>query len=347
VAISPLVVSNVLVQAWASARGETAAQIQSVLRAEGDSARALQSFAKFTDELGNPSRKHVFRAATRLFIEKTQVSEAGDPKQVESGLSGEVEPVDLVSAPEASRRRVNDWIASQTQQSIRDLVPPGTITPMTVMVIASGAYFSSNWLMRFSERYTWEDSFYRTPADHKDVPMMHTDAWVRYASVDGVSVVEMLYEGGEVAMTLALPEERAEFDALAKVEARLSLATLDGWIAALRKTAMSLSLPRFTINTYLPLRASLQAMGMSLAFDGARADFTNIGRRGVHVDELFHKVRLEVNEAGTTGSAGGSLTEALAAPPEFRADRPFLFFIREVRSGLILFMGRVSDPAAT
>jgi serpin B len=179
----------------------------------------------------------------------------------------------------------------------------------------------------------------------------------KLAVTDGVKLLEMPYQGGELAMTLVLPDA---IDGLDAVEKRLTQAALDGWIGALRPERVIVALPKFEIDPPEPLSLgeTLKALGMPLAFDRDKANFTGIANPPrpedrLYIGKVFHKAFVKLDEKGTEAAAATAVVmpRALGAPPsrqppEFRADHPFLFFLRDTQSGTILFMGRVSDPAA-
>lgn len=185
--------------------------------------------------------------------------------------------------------------------------------------------------------------------------MMHKSDSLRFAATDGVKLLELPYVGGDVAMTFVLPDAEAGLEA---VEARLSPATLAAWLGALRREQVMVSLPKFEIDpaSSLALADLLKALGMPLAFDRGKADFTGIAdppspADRLFISQVFHKAFVKLDEKGTEAAAATAVVMARAgsAPPtnlaEFKADHPFLFLLRHVPSGTILFMGRVSDPA--
>lgn len=341
VAVSPLAISNALVLLWLGARGETRAEIQRAFHAEGAPEAAVGTAGEIAKSLADPARKLTFRAADRLFVDKRSAVEPAFIERAGRSFGALVEPVDFASLPDASRRAINDWVAGQTDNHIRELVAPGAVDATTTLVIASAIYFRAKWRSTFSKESTWEEPFYKTPTEPVNVPMMHQKESLRTAWIEDVGVLELPYEGGELAMILVLPTGGG---ALSQVEARLSTATLDRWIAALEPERLAVCLPRFEIAEKLPLREHLEALGVARALDPRRADLTAIARGGVFVRELSHEVYLRVDEEGTEAAAGTLSSSSKASPGEFRADQPFLFFIREARSGLILFIGRISDP---
>jgi len=150
-----------------------------------------------------------------------------------------------------------------------------------------------------------------------------------------------------------LPEK---VDGLAAVEASLSSATLDSWKRAVKGQTVAVSLPRFELNpsSSFPLSSELSALGMPIPFDSAKADFTAMGNptnpnERLNIDEAFHKAFVKVDEKGTEAAAATAVVMAARGGPppkpfEFKADRPFLFFVLDKASGLVLFMGRVTEP---
>jgi len=223
------------------------------------------------------------------------------------------------------------------------------VNATTRLVLANAIYFLGIWGDPFPKRLTAAAPFHLTASESHDVPMMHQAELFRFAVTDGVKVLEMFYKGLALAMTLVLPDQKGGLDA---VEARLSPATLDAWFGALAADRVDVALPRFEVDPAgsLALQPTLEALGMPLAFNPNNADFTGITTPSLSIDNVFHKAFVKLDEDGTEAAAATAVvahTRRLGPPPpkvEFHADHPFLFFLRDVRSGMILFMGRVSDP---
>ena len=334
VALSPLGVSSALTVLWQSAAGETKAEIQRVLHAEGPSATALQTAREIGESLAASGRATSFTSATRLFVDKGVAAPAAGP------LAALVEPTDF-TAPDAARQSINGWIAGRTQGQARDLLPPGAISTSAALVVAAADHFRGRWKTPFPAESTKPGRFQMSPSEAIEVPMMHHEHKpFRSAWLEKVHVVELPYQGDELAMLLVVPQEGQE---LAAVEAELSPATLDRWIALLSLDDMDVALPRFQVTSGGSLVEGLRALGMRRAL-GGDAELPQLARPGVFIDVFEHRVHLELDEAGTKAWSvtWGRAVKGAARP--FRAERPFLFFLREVRSGLLLLMGRVSDP---
>jgi serpin B len=356
-ALSPLSIATALTMTWAGARGETAAQMQKVLHLEGSPDRALDAAGKLVASYEGAGQKVTLRLANRLFGEKSYTFDAGYLDRIRAAFGAPLEPVDFRGGADVTRQHINAWVAAQTQDRIKDLLPPASVDAAARLVLVNAIYFLGDWAQPFKKEATGPASFSTTAADRKDVPTMHQTADLRFAAADHVKVLELPYQGGDLTMTLVLPDAADGLDA---VEARLTPSTLDAWLGALAATKVVVSLPKIEIDppTPLSLADTLQAMGMPLAFDPARADFTGIANPPspadrLYVTRVFHKAFVKVDEKGTEAAAATAVVLSPRAlrrqeqpPAEFKADHPFLFLLRDVRSGMILFMGRVSDPAA-
>jgi serpin B len=186
---------------------------------------------------------------------------------------------------------------------------------------------------------------------------MHDERSFRFVQKDGMTALEIPYKGREMSMVFLVPDA---IDGLPALEASLAAGKLEGWMAALKEEWIALSLPKFEINPSesLSLGNDLKALGMPLAFDRDRANFTGIANPPHPADRLviakvYHKGFVRVDEEGTEAAAasaiGGMRAGAAAGggPRPVRVDRPFLFLIRDNASGLVVFLGRVVDPTST
>ncbi|MEO5730813.1 MAG: serpin family protein [Byssovorax sp.] len=355
-ALSPISISTALTMTWGGARGETAAQMKKVLHAEGEADKAMDVSGKLVASFGNEGSKVTLRVANRLFGEKTYAFEQAYLDRTKAAFGAPLEGLDFKRAADASRTHINDWVAKQTQDRIKDLIPKGALDADTRLVLTNAIYFLGDWMEPFKKEATRPAPFQVTATAAKDVPTMSQTASFRFAATDGVKLLEMPYQGGEVAMLFVLPDAPAGLEA---VEKRLSPEALDRWIGAMAFDRVNVALPKFEINpaASLSLGATLQALGMPLAFDRGKADFTGIANPPSPADRLFisqvfHKAFVKLDEKGTEAAAATAVVMARAGsaapskpPAEFKADHPFLFVLRHVKSGAILFMGRVSDPS--
>ena len=255
--------------------------------------------------------------------------------------------LDFERDPEAARRIINDWVSQETGKRIRDIVPPGVLSPLTRLVLSNAIYFKADWASKFESNDTGDGEFTLLDGSQVAVRMMFQESRFRYAAGGGLQALELPYAGGQLSMLILLPDE-GRFDEL---QASLDAEELEVLIAGLESQNVELWLPKFTYEYSLSLKDCLMAMGMADAFDPDRADFSGMtGARDLYIGDVLHKAFVAVDEAGTEAAAATVVIMAPtslqpAAAIEFRVDRPFLFLIRDNPTGAILFLGRVTNPA--
>ncbi len=342
-AVSPASISLALSMTLAGASGPTADQIQKTLALTTAPHSAMNTLLALWNA---PDKPYALRIANRLFGEKTTTFLAPFLDTITKQYGAPLEPVDFATAPDAARLHINNWVATRTEDKIKDLLPSGSIDADARLVLVNAIYFKGDWLTRFDAAQTSTADF-ATPGGPKPAKFMRmkTDT-LSYGETDNASLVELPYSGKDLAMTVVLPNAGTS---LAALEAALTPASLDAAFAALNPTSsLTVAIPRFRIATdTLPLRPTLAALGMTLPF-GPDADFSAMSDADLYIKNAFHKVFVEVNEDGTEAAAATAVVmnrKSAARPVSFTADRPFLFFIRDLRTNHILFMGRVTDPS--
>lgn len=347
-ALSPASLSVAFSMTFAGAAGATADEMRNVLGLAGIADPHPGSGA-LVDLWNTSGKPYALRVANRLFGDKATPFHAAFLDRVKSAYGAPLEPVDFAGAPDPSRLFINDWVAKNTEDRIQDLLPAGSIDDMTRLVLVNAIYFKGQWASRF-EKFRTSDGTFTTPAGPagigtaKSVPFMRQVGKFEYGETDDATVLQMPYVGDDLAMTFVLPRH-----SLAAIEPKLSQATLDAWVASLSSGEVNVAIPRFRIATdTLPLKSALEALGMKSAFTQA-ADFAPMTAAAkLFISDAFHKVFVEVNEEGTEAAAATAVVMAKESAPmrtSFVADKPFLFFVRDLRTGHVLFMGRVTDPA--
>lgn len=350
--ISPASLSIALTMTWGGARGETAAQMRQVLHLEGSDDEVMAASGRLLRSLQDPSRPFVLRIANRLFGEATYGLVPAFVELTRETFDAPIELLDFKGEPEASRLHINQWVEDRTERRIQDLVPSGAIDPLTRLVLVNTIYFLGDWRKPFQSAETYPAFFHLGASSSKLVPTMHQTAPFSIAQKDGVTALELPYQGGRLSMLLLVPDE---IDGLPALEGALDTQRLDMLTNAMRMDFVGLALPKFDVNPAMSLGRNLAAMGMPLAFDDERADFTGIANPPspddrLYIADVFHKGFVRVDEKGTEAAAATPavmLTRGLPEPPQrsLDVDRPFLFLLRDNTSGLVLFLGRVSDPS--
>ena len=353
-AVSPASVWVALAMTHEGARGETADEMARVLRMPQDADAARADAARKLVAWNAAGRGALtLRVVNRLFGEKSFRFERAFLATTRTRWRAPLEPLDFRGGPEAARGRINGWVAQQTADRIRDLCPVGSVTGDTRLVLTNAVYFLGKWTTPFPYRGTHDEAFFVARGRGVSVPTMNQRSSLRYAEADGVQLLEMPYRGGDFAMTFVLPRA---IDGIGALQDRLDAPTLATWIANLQERVVRVTLPKFTIDPAQSLALSqvLRSLGMTHALDPATADFTGIANPPtpedrLSISEVFHKTFVKVDEEGTEAAAATAVMMVRGGrsdPPalEFRADHPFLFFLRDTASGAILFAGRVTDP---
>ena len=255
-------------------------------------------------------------------------------------------PLDFVNAPEESRVTINDWVSDQTEGRIEDLIPQGVIDALTRLVLTNAIYFNAAWAQPFEEDQTADGTFYLLDGSEVTVPMMRQTESFGYAEGEGYQAVELPYDGWELSIVILLPQA-GEFEAF---EGSLDAERVHGIVKDLAYRQVALAMPKFEFESDFGLADALAAMGMPDAFTEA-ADFSGMtGSRDLFIADVIHKAFVSVDEAGTEAAAATAVVMAELAMPEepveITVDRPFVFLIRDIETGAVLFVGRVVNPGA-
>jgi serpin B len=350
---SPYSISAALAMTYAGARGQTEAQMAQALHFALPQETLHGSFALLAGELasrgegaegkdGEGFRLHV---ANALWLQHDFDLLADYLALVEAAYGAAPHPVDFQGAPEEARVTINDWVAGETEDRITDLIPPGVIDALTRLVLTNAIYFNAAWALPFEKDATSDGPFTLLDGEQISVPMMRQNGALRYAAGEGYQAVELFYDGGELSMVILLPQA-GQFEAF---EGSLDAARLAEIEAGLSRQQVTLSMPRFEFESQFSLSESLAALGMEDAFTSA-ADFSGItGSPDLFISEVLHKAFVSVDEEGTEAAAATAVVMGLTAAPaevvQMAVDRPFVFFIRDVNTGAVLFLGRVVDPS--
>lgn len=337
--------------AYLGARGETAHEMSAVLGLPGDVKKAAElekgENAAWYTAKGDEAKGVNLVVADRLWADAT-FPLASDYTQLVSGIGAGVASLDFLHAAEEARGTINRWVSEKTKEKIPELLPQGTVRADTRVVITNAIYFKGSWSLPFSKNATKDEPFTAAGGRKITAPMMHATDTYAFLDTKTAKVLDLRYQGSDLSMTIVLPKDA---NGLSKLEDSLDPAAFDAWTKA-TTSRVNVTLPKFTFGWGGSMNKSLQEMGIKTAF-GTKADFTGIaaphGSERVEISEVVHKTWIAVDESGTEAAAATGLVMRTTGMPmgpiaEFKADHPFLFFIRDTKSGRILFVGHVVDP---
>jgi serpin B len=343
---SPYSISTALGMTHAGARGETAEEMAKTLHFNLPAERQNAAFAGLIKEINGGGEKKGYQLSTAnaLWTQKDYPFAADYLKLVKDNFQAEATDLDFAKDTEKSRKTINAWVEKQTKEKIKDLLPENSLTANTRLVLTNAIYFKGDWFSQFKKDQTKTMTF-RAGDDKIDAAFMSQTQRFGYAEDDRVQILEMPYVGKELSMVVLLPKKA---DGLADLEKALTIDRLNKWLDGLHETKVETTVPKFKTTVEFELSQTLSEMGMPIAFT-QRADFSgmNGGKGSLQISKVVHKAFVDVNEEGTEAAAATGVvveTKSVQVVPVFRADHPFVFLIRDKRSGSVLFMGRIVNP---
>jgi serpin B len=367
---SPASVRIAMAMAAAGARGETATELHRALALPaGDAAHAalgkqlaawaalatppVPSTAATSPEMQKWQEAELEKKRVVLRVVNRLWAQAGHKFREEflSILRNEYRaPLGTVDfRHDAARVAINKWVADATEHKIKELLT-NPIPSDTKLVITNAVYFKAHWAEEFNASATEQQPFFVAGGREVKAPLMRRVDHVPLARIDGAMMAELPYGDGRLAMDVVLPNAR---DGLARVEEAYAKGAFARWVSALSSARVDVMLPRFRTSSSFELADKLRALGMPRAFKYPDADFSGIdGTHELFIGAVVHQAFVDVDEHGTEAAAATAvMMRAGSAPPSekpivFRADHPFLFFIRDTQSGVVLFAGRLADPTA-
>ncbi len=340
---SPYSISTALAMTYAGARSDTAAQMEKVLHFNLKEEALHSAFSQLSKYLHGLEKDGdiALKLANALWIQKKLGLLKKFKRLNEQYYKSEPFQVDFKNALEKARREINAWVADKTNHKIEELLQKGDIDPLTLLVLTNAIYFKGNWQNPFDEKMTRAESFWVTPDRDVKVPTMSQKGNFWHVEDKTLQIVALPYGGETLAMVILLPRAH---DGLAEIESRLDAETIAHWLSEMYQRTLMLSLPKFTFSSRFDLSKTLETMGMKNAFSGS-ADFSGIAPEHLFITKVIHEAFVEVNEQGTEATAATATMMGRSMPQQFIVDHPFIFFIQDMSTGSILFMGRVINPA--
>ena len=344
---SPYSVSVALAMTWAGARENTAHEMAEVLHfmLEQDAFHpAFNKLDLYLTSLGQDTEDEEFILSIENSIwgEETYTFMDDFLDVLAANYGAAMYLLDFMGRPNESRETINEWVKDQTNGKIEDLLPEGSVTSLTRLVLTNAIYFYGAWLHQFDEDNTSDGIFHTLDGSPVTVSMMNQTEIFRYMSGDGFQAIDLPYEGGEVGMLIIVPDE-GTFGAFEQTfDTEVFRTVLEG----LTSTNITLYLPKWGFKAGSKLKKTLQNMGMVDAFDNA--DFSGIdGTYTLFIDDIYHKAFVAVDEFGTEAAAATAVVMVVSAPGPsitLQIDRPFIFLIMDYKTQTILFSGRVMNP---
>lgn len=349
---SPYSISLALAMTFAGARGETESQMAQAMHFDLPQASlhpAINALSLKLASRAQPAGEDqegglMLNIANSLWGQAGFAFQSDFMDMLAESYGAGMREVDFANSEQA-RQLINDWVAEETRDKIKDLIPSGALNPLTRLVLANAIYFKAAWQYPFEEQATSKDDFTLLEGEVIQADTMRQSKMFGYAKGDGYQSVELPYSGRSTSMLIFLPDEDRFEEFEAALDSELITDTLDN----LTPAQVELSLPKFKVESTFSLNEALAALGMPDAFDADKADFSGMtGQPDLFISSVVHKAFVDVNEAGTEAAAATAVIMELKAMPSesvtLKINRPFIFAIIDRETGTILFMGRVLDP---
>jgi serpin B len=348
---SPYSISTALAMTYAGAVGDTEKQMSNALHFTLPQAQLHPAFNQLSIDLasrgqnakGTDGKSFSLNIANALWGQKDYTIQPAFLNLLAQNYGAGMNMLDFIKSPEDSHVTINNWVSDQTNNRIKDLIPQGAIDQNTRFVLTNAIYFDAAWQDPFAKESTRDNTFNLLNGKTVSVPMMNREGGYSYLKGTGYQAIELPYSGNEVAMDIIMPDAGK----FTNFESAMTAEKVNGIIGSLKNGFMTLTMPKFQFDSSFNLNDALTALGMPIAFTD-KADFSGItGKPELYISDVVHKAFVAVDEEGTEAAAASGVIMAGAAMPQnsLTIDQPFIFLIRDIKTGAILFVGRVLNPA--
>jgi serpin B len=361
---SPASISLAMGYAYRGADGQTAEQMREVMRFSAGPEEYLKGAGALDQTMQISGEGRELRSANAFWVRDDLTLVPQYRADLAREASGAFNSADFGNDPEAARKEINAWVARKTNDRIEELIAEDVLNSLTAAVLVNAIYWKADWLKPFEANATKEEPFFLTNGSEVTAELMNLRTSFRGIKRGSVKLVELPYKGEEVSMVAILPDKP---DGLARLEGTLTAKRLESWLEALGEAEpydTILTLPKMSMDWNADLKTVIEAMGAPLPFS-KHANFNRMATFpqaelsdwcGLKITNIIHQANIDVDEKGSEAAAatavvigGVVITSARRGPPPpppfvFRADHPFMFLLRDNRTGAILFMGRLVDP---
>lgn len=343
--LSPFSIQTALAMCAAGAKGATRQALADLIGAPAQVDAQNRQYAETLKSFNEAAAANVqWTVANALWSQQGVHLEPAYKKVIADCYGGTYDELDFQTRPDQAVQTINAWVARATAGKIKELMTRDLIAPDTRLVVTNAVHFKGRWDSPFDKNHTWDEDWHGAGAARK-VPMMQQTTACLYSETSEWQAVDLAYQGRQLSMLLVLPRKTDGLPALETAWA--SASTYERVTTTLAPEAsVVIALPRFSVESTFSLKPTLSALGAGVAFSPT-ADFSAIAHEPLTIAEVVHKAFVDVNEEGTEAAAASGMIGAkggFAQPKVFRADHPFFFAIRDRKTGVVLFCGRVVDP---
>jgi len=372
---SPLSIQSALSMVTLGSKGSTMDQLMDLIggKKSKEELRYIQNIQTLKSQLGKAlstmesNANFTIETANSIFVQEDYKLMEDLVSDLQDNFKAKIGPMDYTK-PKVAADIINKFVKEKTHEKIMNLISPDSLDTDTKMVLVNALYFKGLWKEYFDQQETKKHTFHLTNQNSIQTDFMHQKEDMHVGKYKDKTIVALPYSGDRFVMYLFIPhlikddemffveseEDDDEEEALSVLEDAM-VDDSNGIIEALDiskfdKRKVDLLLPKFKIESTMELKENLEHLGVTDAFSVQDADLSGIsGSRDLFLSDAIHKAFIEVSEEGTEAAAATGLMAVarMLGPLPVRAhfDRPFVFFIKDQKTGMILFQGRVVDPS--
>ena len=344
--ISPYSISQALVMTYAGAKNTTKTQMAEVLHFNQNDDDLHSSFNALDLHLNYTDGNYTFSLANSLWAQKDYKFLDSYLDLLKVNYGADVNLLNFAEG-EKSRQIINSWVEDKTHQKIKDLIPKGALNAETKFVLTNAIYFKGDWVSEFEKENTQKGDFTLLDESRKEVDFMHQTDYFPYADDENYQAIELPYKGNRTSMVVVLPKDGKFQDVASDIKNVYQKVISDK-----NQSRINLKMPKFKFTTDVyRLKEYFEELGMVEPFSD-EADFSGMSESGespLKIEEILHKAFIKVDEKGSEAAAATAVIMSNASadigkPINMFINRAFLFFIRDIKSGQVLFMGIVKNP---
>lgn len=341
---SPFSILSAMGMCAAGAKGKTQDALIKLLELPTNVGERDDYLQSLTEEVNQDGRPYELVTANALWPQAGLNLDENYVEKVQNVFGGAIQPLDYFNNPEQAVETVNAWADENTRGKIPTVVSRDSVDSDTRLILTNAIYFLGKWAVQFKKEKTKDENF-QAGAKTVKVPTMHGKGEYQYGETPEFQALDLPYEGDNLSMLVVLPSLIGTEGLDADLEA-----TYTNAVESLQhEENVVVSLPKFKLETDYKLGSTFKQLGAGIAFSD-QADFSGITKdEMIQISEVIHKGFVRCDEEGTEAAAVTAVVmRACSFRPSqekiFKADRPFLFFIRNNETGTVLFCGRVANP---